>query len=409
MPGMDRREFLSRSAAAGLGLGLAPLAGVAGAAVEPPRVRRSVRLGRTGLQISDIGFGSSRLSGDEALVRIALDRGITYFDTADGYTGGASETTIGKALAGVREKVVLASKQKTAATDDRAAMMRALEASLRRLATDRIDVYFMHAVNDVARIRNPEWPEFVARAKQQGKIRFAGMSGHGGQLAACVDAALDADVVDVMLLAYNYGQDPSFMQKFTAHMDFVAVQDELPRVLAKAKQQDVGVVAMKTLRGARLNDMRPYETGGATFAQAAFRWVLSDPKVDALVVTMRSREEIDEYLVASGSGPATADDAALLQRYEERNGDTQCRYGCGACGSACPEGVPIAEVLRTRMYAEDYRDAPLARAEYAALGAGASACVSCSHQACRDACPFGLAIPELTGRTHRTLAPGAAR
>jgi hypothetical protein len=64
---MDRREFLRHSAAAGLGLGLAPLAGVAGAAVAPPRVRRSVRLGRTGIQISDIGFGSSRLAGDEAL------------------------------------------------------------------------------------------------------------------------------------------------------------------------------------------------------------------------------------------------------------------------------------------------------------------------------------------------------
>jgi hypothetical protein len=406
---MDRREFLRHSAAAGLGLGLAPLAGVAGAAVAPPRVRRSVRLGRTGIQISDIGFGSSRLAGDEALVRHALDRGITYFDTADGYTGGASETTIGKALAGVREKVVIASKQKTEVDHDRAAMMGALEASLRRLATDHIDVYFMHAVNELARIHNPEWPEFVAKAKQQGKIRFSGMSGHGGQLAACVNAALDADVVDVLLLAYNYGQDPSFVQKFTSHMDFVAIQPELPRVLAKAKQHDVGVVAMKTLRGARLNDMRPYETGGATFAQAAFRWVLSDPNVDALVVTMRTREEVDEYLVASGSGPPTAADASLLRRYEATNGDTQCRYGCSNCESACPAGVPIAEVLRTRMYAEDYRDAPLARAEYATLGAGASACASCSHQACRDACPFGLAIPELTSRTHRALARDALR
>jgi hypothetical protein len=407
MAGMDRREFLSRSAAAGLGLSLAPIAGVADAVVPPPRVRRSVRLGRTGFQISDIGFGSSRLAGDEALVRYALERGITCFDTADGSTGGASETTFGKALAGVREKVVLASKQKTEAGDDRAAMMSALEGSLRRLATDRIDVYFMHAVNELARIRNPEWPEFLAKAKQQGKIRFAGMSGHGGQLAACVDAALDADLVDVMLLAYNYGQDPSFVDKLTSHMDFVAPQPELPRVLAKAKQKDVGVVAMKTLRGARLNDMRRFETGGATFAQAAIRWVLSDPKVDALVVTMRTRQEIDEYLAASGSGPPSAADADLLRRYEAKNGDTQCRWGCAACESACPEGVPIAEVLRTRMYAEDYRDVPLARAEYAALGAGASACASCAHQACRDACPYGLAVPELSLRTHRTLGDAA--
>lgn len=402
--GMDRRQFLRRAAAAGIGLGLAPLSAGADAAAGPPRVRRTVRLGRTGLRVPDIGFGSSRLAGDEALVRYAFDRGITYFDTAADYTDGAAEETLGRALAGVRGQVVLASKQMAGAHDTRADMMRALEGSLRRLRTDRIDVYFMHAVNDVARIHNPEWPEFLAQAKQQGKIRFAGMSGHGGRLAACVDAALDADLVDVLLLAHNYGQDPGFMQRFTASFDFVAVQPELPRLMAKAKQRDVGVVAMKTLRGARLNDMRPYEKDGATFAQAAFRWVLSHPDVDSLVVTMKSREMVDEYLGASGSGPPTSKDLSLLERYERANGATQCRHGCAACADACPRGVPISEVLRTRMYAEDYGDLPFARREYRALGAGAAPCLSCSHRACAGSCPFGLAIPDLTSRAHARIA-----
>ena len=94
--------------------------------------------------------------------------------------------------------------------------MRALEGSLRRLRTDRIDVYFNHAVNDVARMQNPEWPEFIARAKKQGKIRFTGMSGHGGRLAECLDYALDHDLVDVLLVAHNFGQDPAFYEKLTA-------------------------------------------------------------------------------------------------------------------------------------------------------------------------------------------------
>jgi predicted aldo/keto reductase-like oxidoreductase len=401
---LDRREFLRGSAAAGVGLGLAPLAGAAGAGVQAARVRRKVRLGRTELQVSDIGFGSSRLSGDTDLVRHALDRGISYFDTAEGYTNGESEKTLGRALDGVRDQVVIASKGMLGAGDDRKEMMRALDDSLRRLRTDRIDVYFMHAVNNPKRIRNPEWPEFLAQAKQQGKIRFSGMSGHGGRLVECVDAALDGDLVDVLLLGYNFGQDPSFVQKFTGSFDFVAIQPDLPRALAKARKQDVGVVAMKTLRGARLNDMRPYETEGGTFSQAAFRWVLSNENVDSLIVTMRSREQVDEYLVASGSGAPSAADESLLERYEQANGETQCRYGCDACENACPEGVPIAEVLRTRMYAEDYGDAPLARGEYTALGAGASACISCSHQACSGACPFGLQIPELTKRTHGLLS-----
>jgi len=399
--GLDRRQFLRGSAAAGVSLSLLPLAG---GAAEPPRVQRYVTLGRTGLRISDIGFGSSRLAGDESVVRHALDRGIDYFDTAEGYTDGASEETLGRALRGVREKVTLATKVGCEPDDDVEDLFRALEGSLRRLQTDRVEIYFNHAVNDVARLRNPAWGEFVERAKEQGKIRFTGMSGHGGRLVECLDYAFDHDLVDVVLVAHNFGQDPAFYERFTASMDFVAVQPELPRLLAKAKQKNVGVVAMKTLRGARLNDLRAYEREGGTFAQAAFRWVLSGPHVDVLIVTMKSGEMIDEYLGASGATGVTRHDLDLLARYEHRNGATQCRYGCGACLAACPEQVAIDEVLRTRMYAEDYGDADLARGDYAKLARGAEACVGCAHQACAGACPHGIDISTLTARTHRWLA-----
>jgi predicted aldo/keto reductase-like oxidoreductase len=406
--GLDRREFLKRSALAGAGIGLLPVA--LSAAPEPPRPPRRVTLGRTGLEIPDIGFGGSRLDGDEDLVRHAYDRGIRYFDTAEGYTFGRSEKTLGAALHDVRDRVVIASKQKGGASEKRGSMMEELEGSLRSLRTDYIDVYFNHAVNDVARLANPEWPEFVARAKQQGKIRFTGMSGHGGHLVQCIDYALEHDLADVLLVGYNFGQDPSFMQRFTAGLDFVAVQPELPAALARAKRKNVGVVAMKTLRGARLNDLRPYETGGATYAQAAFRWVLSSPNTDALIVTMRSTEQVDEYVGGSGWTPPSAEDVSLLRRYEERNGATQCRYGCSGCVDACPAGVPIADVLRTRMYAEDYADLDLARSDYAGLGAGAEACASCDHRSCTGACPHGIDISALTTPLHARLADtGAGR
>jgi hypothetical protein len=367
-------------------------------------VRQHVTLGRTGLRIGDIGFGSSSLGGDEAVVRHALDRGIDYFDTAESYTGGAAEETIGRALRGVREKVTLASKVSAGAHDRVEDLLRTLEGSLRRLQTDRIDVYFNHAVNDVARLANSAWGEFTERATRQGKIRFRGMSGHGGRLAECLDYAFDHDLVDVVLVAHNFGQDPAFYERFTASLDFVAVQPELPRLLAKAKEKNVGVVAMKTLRGARLNDLRRYERGGHTFAQAAFRWVLSGPHVDALVVTMRSPEMIDEYLGASGATGVSRTDIELLAAYEARNGATQCRYGCGACLDACPESVAIDEVLRSRMYAVDYGDARLARDEYARVDRNAQACLRCAHHACAGACPFGIDIASLTAPAHGWLA-----
>ena len=402
---LGRRQLLQQGALAGLGLGALSRRAAAAPAKGQGRagVPRYVTLGRTGMKISDISFGGSRLGAGEAdTVRHALDRGMNYFDSADSYTGGSSETTIGEALQGKRDRVYLTSKTYTSPTDRRDAMMRSLEASLRRLRTDYVDVYFNHAVNDVARLKNPEWHEFTSRAKQQGKIRAVGVSGHAGRLIECLDYALDADSVDVILVAYNFGQDPAFYQPFTRSFDFIARQPQLPRILKKAKARNVGVVAMKTLMGARLNDMRPFEKGGATFAQAAFRWVLSDRNVDALIISITSPAQVDEYVAASGS-PAASEDRPLLQRYVRMNGASQCRQGCAECLGACPYHVPIDDVLRTRMYALDYGDAALARAEYARLPLGASPCLSCAAQPCRGACPHGVPVERLLAPTHRLL------
>jgi predicted aldo/keto reductase-like oxidoreductase len=396
--GYDRREFLRRGAIAGAAPLLWPLAGEAAEpAPTEPRVRRHVALGRTGLQIPDIGFGSSRLSGDVGLVQHALARGITYFDTAESYAGSESEATLGRALAGRRSEVILATKTQCDADTTRRELAAALDASLRRLDTDHVDVYFNHAVNARERLRNPEWFEFAARAKQQGKIRFTGMSGHGGRLVECLDLALAEKLVDVILCAFNFGQDPAFYERFTGSFDFVATQPELPRVLRRAKEQGVGVVAMKTLRGARLNDMRPYERGGATFAQAAFRWVLASGLVDALVVTMTSPAQVDEYLGASGWTALHPADPALLRRYARRSESTQCRYGCSACADACPLGVSIPDALRARMYAEDYQ-APELAAGALTEAVGVDACLRCDGAPCRTACPHGLEIGALTRR-----------
>jgi hypothetical protein len=393
---LDRRELLRRSLALGLAPALLALAsGAEGAPAEAPRVRRRVKLGKTGLELPDIGFGSSSLRSDDALVKHALARGIDYFDTAESYQGGSSEETIGRALAGRRDEVLLASKQSAGAGTKRAAMFEALEGSLRRLGTDRIDVYFNHAVNDPDRLRNDEWYEFVSRAKQQGKIRFSGMSGHGGRLVECLDLAVDEKLVDVVLVAFNFGQDPEFHERFTGSFDFVARQPELPRVLRTARAAGVGVIAMKTLRGAKLNDMRPYEGAGATFAQAAFRWIFATGLADALVVTMKSPDQVDEYLGASGWTGLHPADAGLLRRYARRTERTQCRYGCGDCKDACPTSVSIPDALRARMYAFDYEEPRLALEALAEAG-GAAACLSCDGTPCASACPHGVAIPELT-------------
>lgn len=364
------------------------------------------RLGRTDLMVSDISMGTSGLRhGQEALVHQALDRGINYFDSAHSYTRGQSEETLGKALKGIREEVYLVSKAITDADASVDWLMNHLDTSLRRLQTDYVDIYMCHAVNNIKRLSSPTWNEFLERAVEQGKVRFTGMSGHAGYLNECLTYTFDNDMADVILVAYNFGEDPKFYQELVRGADMVALQPELPEQLKRAKELDVGVTVMKTLRGARLVDMRPYEDGTTSFAQAAFRWVLKNENVDAVVITMRNEDQLNEFLGASGSRGLAFKDLELLERYAALNSNTYCRPLCNDCYAACPYQVEVGEVLRTRMYAVDYGDVRFAREEYDMLPNGAAtACASCDGTPCATACTYGLDIASLCGSTHELLA-----
>ena len=354
---IDRRKFLK--AGSGAALGLAGMSAVlrlrAGhrrpksAGARDPRIRRYARLGRTELQVSDISLGSSSTS-DPDVIAHAFDRGVNFFDSAESYRWGNAEEAIGKALKGRRDKVILTSKTKAGADDSRGEIMKSLEGSLRRLQTDHVDIYFNHSVNDVDRLRNQEWLEFTELAKRQGKIRFRGVSGHGRNLAESIDYAIDNDIADVILVAYNFSQDPDFYDQLRHTFHWSAIQPELPRFLKKAKQKDIGVLAMKTLMGAKLNDMRPFERAGSTFSQAAFRWVLSDPNVDALLVSMSDIGRIDEYVAASGSTGLSGYDRELLERYA-----TSCRQA----GTVNPDVMPVREQLARRKWKSQKYCAPV--------------------------------------------------
>lgn len=418
-PEWTRRAVLHLGGALATGAAAAPLARAASAGrpegrAGGPGIRRRVSLGRTGIEVPDIGFGTFSLEDDERLVLHALERGVTHFDTAEGYTEGRAETVLGRALRGRRDQVTLTSKYVAEAHHTAEHQMEVLEGSLRRLQTDHVDFYLNHAVNDVARIASEEWQAFAEKAKAQGKIRAIGMSGHAARLAECMEYALDHALVDVFLVAYNFAQQPSFKDsvksligEWLPGLDIIQSQTRLPELIARAHGEGVGVTVMKTLRGARMNDMRRWEQPGRTFSQAAFRWVLSDPSVDALVVTMTRPEQIDEFVEASGADGPDREDLALLARYTARHEGSLCTIGCGDCLASCPAGVAIPDVLRMRMYDVDYGAPQVARREYARLAADASPCLACSGAPCATACPTNVPIARLARDTHRRLAgPG---
>lgn len=414
MPGVDDRDPLSRrelligaagAAAAGLAAGCerpadgtpaAPAPAAGHAAAAPATGMRYRALGRTGLEVSEVGFGGLPIDDPEVL-RYAIDRGMNYVDTSPCYRRGASEEAIGRALSGSwRDRVVLVTKWcphhegRPART---AEFLAQLDRSLARLGTDHVDVVLNHEVGrssdgrGVERLKDAEMLEAFARAKAAGKVRFLGASGHDGDLPGVMGYAVDSGAFDVLLCRYSF-------------LDYPDQQ----RLIERAHAAGVGFVAMKTLAGAKGADLDAFRAGGATFKQAALKWVLANSKLSNLVISIASRKQVDEYVAASGA-PLADEDVALLDEYSRRHSREVCRF-CNACEPACPGGVRVADTLRFSMYFHEYGEVERARTAYAALaGAGdATACAPCAAP-CVAACPHGLSVRELLVRAHGALAP----
>jgi len=341
------------------------------------RIRNYRRLGRTNAMVSDISLGSGRIR-DVEIARLALDRGVTYFDTAPDYAATGSEKILGEAMKGRRDKVFLATKFCVADghlpnETPVPKIIEAVEASLSRLQTDHVDLIHVHSCDRVERLMAPNIHEAFDRLKEQGKARFLGVSTHTPNLEEVANAAIDSGRFDVMMLAYHFGMWPSF-----AH------------ILEKAKQHDVGIVAMKTLKGAKHENLAGFRDEASAYSQAAFRWVLSNPNVSCLVISFYDLKHVDEYLYASGQSPRDAD-LAMLGRYDELVSGDYCQPHCGLCLGSCPETLPINDVLRYRMYFEDYGQEKEGMRLYAALDRKADRCLACPAP-CEPTCPVEIPI-----------------
>ena len=253
------------------------------------RVQAYRPLGRTGWKMSDISFGTAHVR-DPEVVRVALDRGINYLDTSPDYSDALSEKVVGEGIRGRRDKVFLASKFCTPAghlpADSKVEdVISAVEGSLQRLGTDYLDLCHIHACDEVERLMAPTFHEAFDRLKQQGKVRFLGVSSHTPELETVMNQAVDSGRFDVLMVAYNFRNWP-----------------DLSNILTKAHDKGVGFVAMKTLKGAYhtvLADFTPDERN--SFTQAAFKWVQSNPNVSGLVVSVSKVSQLDEYLPSTAA------------------------------------------------------------------------------------------------------------
>jgi predicted aldo/keto reductase-like oxidoreductase len=394
--GRSRRQFLKRSASLGGAIASgALLASISNA--SPVATMRYRTLGRTGLEVSEIGFGAYPVD-DPDLVLYALDRGINYIDTSHCYRGGRSEETIGKAIQGRRDRFVLATKwcpHHIGRPAKKRFFLEMLDDSLRRLGTDHVDIVLNHEVGKVSdghgleRLKNPELFEAWEAARAAGKARFMGVSGHDPDLMEIMHHAVDSKAFDVLLCRYSF-------------LDF----PDQARLIDAAHRGHVGFVAMKTLAGAKGADLDRFRGRTTTIKQAALKWVLANEKVSNLVISINSRRQIDEYVGASGS-PITSAERRILEEYAETFSTQVCRLD-GACLPACPADVRIADILRFSMYFHEYRQERRAIESYARLASSerAAHCLHCSGF-CEEACHYDLPIRSLLLKADRALRGGA--
>ncbi len=289
---MNRRAFLKASltgvAAASLSLTGADRLLYAQTPTTAPVYRT---LGRTGLRITAVSYGTM-LTPEYEVIRAGIDMGINYLDTARGYLHGRSEEIVSRAIEGIRDKVYISTKSHGETKD---AIMSDVETSLKSLRTDHVDVLHLHNLTDPKRAFDPEIRGLLAKLKQQGKVRFVGVSTHTNQAEVINKVVDDPDkFFDLVLVGYNFKSDPSVKE-----------------AIARAHKANLGVVAMKTqapLTTKNQANGQPSVNETADMGpvhQAALKWVLQDPQCDH----NHSGYEDSRPLAAIGAGYGHENDA----------------------------------------------------------------------------------------------------
>ena len=382
----SRRNFL----AAGLAL---PVAGMASTTANPtppapapqqaggPSGKITYRvLGKTGMKVTTVGYGCM-ITSDPTVITRAADMGINYFDTCRSYQNGQNERMVGAALGAKRKDIFLSSK---CDANTGAGILAELDTSLKELNTDHLDVWLLHMKDNPAQLSD-ELVEAQRKAKQQGKVRFIGMSTH--QLPAMVDRIIEAKL-DIVQAQYSYASAATF----TAAID-------------KLNQAGIGVVAMKVMARAGRGRGRGGAAAPAVSPDrpaAALKWAIKNPAIATTVPSMTDMDQLEQNFKVMGQNFTDAD-ATLLQAALKEIGPYFCRM-CGQCEGQCPKGLPARDLVRFVMYADGYGQFPLGREGFQRMSVEHQAirCGECS--SCAIKCPNGVRVAEQAMRAQELFA-----
>lgn len=320
-------------------------------------------LGKTGLQISRLGFGGIPIQKVDAkttrtLVETMVEKGMNYIDTARGYT--VSESYLGEALEGLRDKFVLATKSMSRTKE---AMEKDIQISLSNLRTDYIDLYQVHnpSMEQLDQVISEGGAlEALVEAKEKGMIGHIGLTAHSLEV---FERAITLPWVETIMFPYNI------------------VENQGEELIHQCAEKNIGFIVMKPLAGGAIEEV-----------ELALRFIFANPDVSVVIPGMFDVKEVEQNLAACENKTALSDEELeKMKTIRKELGNNFCRR-CNYC-APCTAGISIPNVFLFKGYLDRYGLEDWARDRYASLPVKASACIECG--ACETRCPYNLPIRQM--------------
>ena len=411
---LSRRKFLSYSSAAIIGSTFAKpvFAKNNDPHYKPETGMKYRRLGRTNLMISEIGVGlgvMQQIIGEflfkkyrmdiDAVANKLLDLGGNFVTTTPYYHDTVE--LVGNALKNRRDEVYYAIGLHPGAEEK---MRNTLETSLKQLHTDCIDLLFSYGRG------TDEGFKILRNFQEEGKIRFIGLSQHDHRHH---EWAIRQGYVDFIQAPYNR---LSWLKQ-----EGSLLLDHTERMFKLAKEKDVGIICIKPLTG----NFIPYwanqthdpeikdimkklkKYGSKNLYQAMLRWNLANPGITGCAVGMDTVQMVvdNAEAITTRDKNLSAVQDELLEDYVHIADKDYCRL-CETFIPHCPKGIPVPDILRFRMYYNNYKSEKYAMDMYNELPDNRKVphCDKCGN--CEEYCPYGLKIVEKLQSAHAILANG---
>jgi len=396
---VSRRDFVKAlglmgvGSVVGAGSALAQPAAPADAAPVKTTKVPTRPFGKTGVNVSMLGLGGIfDTISNQLVLKQAMDWGVTYWDTAEGYGNGNSEKGMGMFL----EKNPQARKDMFLVTKSHGGNMTdALNKSLERLKTDYVDAYFIHGNTDGFSAETKAWAE---KAKADKKIRFFGFSTHSN-MASDLQGAAKAGWIDCIMLKYDY----TMMQA-----------DDMKAAMDAAAKAGIGLTAMKTQARQAIKtetdaDLKMgghFIQRGFTQYQAKLKMLWDKPQLSCICSQMPSVTILQANIAAAlDKTTLTARDRSIMREYAEATRSLRCAGCTELCENAPGHGAPIGDVMRCLMYHRSYGDHELARTVFRQLPEVARrGLTDFDYSAAERACPNGLPIAQLMREANALFA-----